>query len=131
MTTYEGTIALTYSQLIKEASQESSESLNLEAYSDLALVLYTSGSTGVPKGVRLLHGTMINRLRWQWRVLPYSATEERCVFKTALTFVDSVSEIWGPLLQGRSVVVVPKHVTKDPQRFIELLEHHKVSKTTR
>lgn len=79
-------------------------------------------------GVRLLHLTMMNRLRWQWKVLPYSETEELCVFKTALTFVDSVPEIWGSLLQGRGIVVVPKHVTKNPQRFIQLLEKYKVNK---
>lgn len=67
----------------------------------LALVLYTSGSTGVPKGVRMPHSIILNRLRWQWERFPYSATETICIFKTALTFVDSLSEIWGPLLQSK------------------------------
>lgn len=31
-----------------------------------------------------------------------------CCFKTALTFVDSLSEIFGPLLSGHTLVVVPK-----------------------
>ncbi|XP_046418625.1 plipastatin synthase subunit B [Neodiprion fabricii] len=128
MTIYEGTPVVTYEKLLEEASKESTEPMNLDTCSDLAIVLYTSGSTGVPKGVRLLHETLMNRLRWQWRVLPYSSTEERCVFKTALTFVDSVPEIWGPLLQGRSIVVVPKHVTRDPQRFIQLLEKHNIER---
>lgn len=65
---------------------------------DLALVLYTSGSTGVPKGVRLPHSAILNRLQWQWETFPFSSTEKICAFKTAITFVDSVSEIWGPLL---------------------------------
>lgn len=68
----------------------------------LGLVLYTSGSTGIPKGVRLPHSIVLNRLRWQWECFPYSLTETVGVFKTALTFVDSVSEIWGPLLNGNS-----------------------------
>jgi len=92
----------------------------------LALVLYTSGSTGVPKGVRLPHETVLNRLRWQWHEFPYSATEEVCAFKTALTFVDSVAELWGPLLQGRAVVVLPKDVTSDPERLVEALERYQV-----
>lgn len=65
-------------------------------------------------------------MEWQWQELPYAKDEKNCIFKTSLTFVDSVSEIWGPLLQGRTLVVVPKHVTKDPERFVSVLEEHKV-----
>lgn len=66
----------------------------------LAIVLYTSGSTGVPKGVRLPHSIIQNRLQWQFEALPFAETERVGVFKTALTFVDSVQEIWGPLLNS-------------------------------
>lgn len=52
-------------------------------------------------GVRLPHSIIMNRLEWQWETFPYSVTESIGVFKTALTFVDSVSEIWGPLLTGK------------------------------
>jgi non-ribosomal peptide synthetase component F len=48
------------------------------------------------------------------------------VFKTALTFVDSVGELWGPLLQGRNILVVPRDVTKDPEQLLHVLEEHKV-----
>jgi non-ribosomal peptide synthetase component F len=48
------------------------------------------------------------------------------VFKTALTFVDSVAELWGPLLQGRSVLVVPRDVTRDPEQLLHMLEEQKV-----
>lgn len=78
------------------------------------------------KGVLLPHATVLNRLQWQWQELPYAEDEKRCIFKTSLTFVDSVCEIWGPLLQGRTLVVIPKHITRDPERFISVLERHKV-----
>lgn len=93
----------------------------------LAVVLYTSGSTGTPKGVRLDHRTILHRLNWQWHAFPFGEDEVSC-FKTALTFVDSISEIWAPLLIGRSVQIVPKHVTRDTQRFIDLLSRCKVSR---
>ncbi|XP_046473917.1 beta-alanyl-bioamine nonribosomal peptide synthetase ebony-like [Neodiprion pinetum] len=128
MTMYKGTPAITYEKLLEEASNESTQNMDLDACQDLAIILYTSGSTGVPKGVELLHDTLINSLRWQWNVVPYSPTEERCVFKATVTSVDSVPEIWGPLLQGRSIVVVPKHITRDPQRLVQLLEKHKIER---
>lgn len=52
-------------------------------------------------GVRLPHSIVLNRLQWQWETFPYSPTESVGVFKTALTFVDSVAEIWGPLLKSK------------------------------
>lgn len=44
------------------------------------------------------HAVLMNRLQWQWETFPYSSTEQVGVFKTALTFVDSITEIWSPLL---------------------------------
>lgn len=126
---YEGTLAMTYAQLFEEAQEESDEPLDYdEDAKQLAIVLYTSGSTGVPKGVLLPHTTILNRLRWQWRELPFAENEERCIFKTSLTFVDSVPEIWGPLLQGRTLVVVPKHTTRDPEKFVQVLERHRIQR---
>lgn len=76
--------------------------------------------------MRLPHTTILNRLQWQFKTFPYSKTETTGVFKTALTFVDSVSEIWGPLLNGLSVLVIPKAVTLDPERLVSVLEKYKV-----
>ncbi|XP_017775260.1 PREDICTED: LOW QUALITY PROTEIN: dimodular nonribosomal peptide synthase-like, partial [Nicrophorus vespilloides] len=47
---------------------------------------------------------------------------------TALTFVDSVSEIWGPLLNGLSILVVKKETTKDPEEMVALLEKYQIER---
>ncbi|KAF3424019.1 hypothetical protein E2986_06601 [Frieseomelitta varia] len=115
---YEGTNTITYEQLLKQSEVEEKKDLEYDEDPETtAIVLYTSGSTGTPKGVLLPHATVLNRLQWQWQELPYAEDEERCIFKTSLTFVDSVCEIWGPLLQGRTLVVIPKHITRDPERI--------------
>lgn len=77
-------------------------------------------------GVRLPHSIIMNRLEWQWQQFPYSSTETHGIFKTALTFVDHVSEVWGPLLNGASLVCVPREVTKNPEMLIPLLEKFEV-----
>lgn len=103
------------------------EQFEFHSKQDLAVVLYTSGSTGTPKGVRLTHRNIIHRLSWQWRVFPYQS-DEVCCFKTALTFVDSIAEVWAPLLKGIPVVVVTKQTTQDTIRFISLLDYHHVTR---
>ena len=48
----------------------------------LYAVLYTSGSTGCPKGARILQSAIINRLMWQWEKFPYQPNDV-CVFKVS------------------------------------------------
>jgi non-ribosomal peptide synthetase component F len=93
----------------------------------LLAVLYTSGSTGRPKGVRLLHGAALNRMSWYWRTFPYGE-HEVCVFKTTLTFVDSIAEIWSPLLQGRQLVIFPRRITQNVADFVAALDNYRIGR---
>jgi amino acid adenylation domain-containing protein len=87
---------------------------------NLAYIIYTSGSTGRPKGVLGSHSGAINRLHWMWRTYPFTPAE-RCCFKTSLSFVDSVCELFGPLLQGIPITIIPESVLKDPYQLIDTL----------
>ena len=95
--------------------------------STLYTVLYTSGSTGKPKGVRHLHSAALNRIHWQWDAFPYNE-DEVCVFKTTLTFIDSVIEIWAPLLSGKRLVIIPTKITENVERFVETLEAYNIGR---
>lgn len=79
-------------------------------------------------GVRLSHSSLMNRLQWQWETFPYSSTEQICVFKTSLTFGDSVAEIWSPLLTGRTVLILPKCLTKDPTQLVSILHEYEIER---
>jgi non-ribosomal peptide synthetase component F len=94
---------------------------------DLAYIIYTSGSTGVPRGVQGSHRAAVNRFEWMWRTYPFTA-EETCCQKTALGFVDSVWEIFGPLLGGVRAVIAPDESLLDLDLFVALLAQHEVTR---
>ena len=127
---------LFYEEMSQEATDTKTSVLNLADnmilnYSlkgaRLFAVLYTSGSTGTPKGVRHVHRAALNRFGWQWHIFPYD-TDEVCVFKTTLTFVDSVTEIWSPLLCGKQVVVFPTKMTQNVEAFVHNLDKYKIGR---
>ena len=86
----------------------------------LLYLIYTSGSTGTPKGVEGVQRGAINRFNWMWQTYPFGR-DEVCCQKTYLSFVDSVWEIFGPLLQGVPIVMIPDEVLKDHRRLIQTL----------
>ncbi len=94
---------------------------------DPAYMIYTSGSTGQPKGVVVPHRQILNRLWWMWRNYPFQP-EEVSGQKTALSFVDSLWELLGPLLQGSPTVIIPDEVVRDPQRLIQSLAKHGITR---
>ena len=94
---------------------------------NLAYVIYTSGSTGTPKGVAGLHQGAINRFSWMWKAYTFEP-QEICCQKTSLSFVDSIWEIFGPLLQGIQTVIIPDEVLKDLPQLVQILAAHRVTR---
>jgi len=93
----------------------------------LAYVVYTSGSTGRPKGVLGTHRAAVNRFAWMWSEYPFAA-DEVCCQKTSLAFVDSVWEVFGPLLAGVPSVLAPDDDARDPEALVALLSRHGVTR---
>ncbi|MEG4350112.1 amino acid adenylation domain-containing protein [Microcoleus sp. LAD1_D3] len=92
---------------------------------NLAYVLYTSGSTGTPKGVLGTHRGTVNRCFWN----PYPFIQaDICCQKTSLNFVDSVWEIFAPLLHGLPTVIIPDRAVKDINQFLQTLSKQNVTR---
>jgi amino acid adenylation domain-containing protein len=92
-----------------------------------AYLIFTSGSTGRPKGVVVPHRQVLNRLAWMHEKYPFRADEVGC-HKTKLSFVDSLWELLGPLLQGCRSVIVPDATLRDPTGLVETLAKHRVTR---
>lgn len=86
-------------------SHERDENLDINFdSSNLAYILYTSGSTGEPKGVMVEHKSVVNRLYWLKD--KYNLREnDRILFRTPYIFDVSISEIFGWFLGGSQLVI--------------------------
>ncbi len=78
-----------------------------------AYVLYTSGSTGQPKGVVIPHRALVNHMRWFLEAFGLSA-DDRVLQKTPFSFDASVWEFYAPLLCGGTLVVAEPDGHRDP-----------------
>ncbi|MBW3570695.1 MAG: amino acid adenylation domain-containing protein, partial [Gemmatimonadetes bacterium] len=86
----------------------------------LAYVIYTSGSTGRPKGVQVTHASAVRLFDATDGWFGFGADDVWTLFHSA-AFDFSVWEVWGALLNGGRLVVVPFAVTRSPEDFHRLL----------
>ncbi|MFJ9898453.1 amino acid adenylation domain-containing protein [Streptomyces sp. NPDC091280] len=92
----------------------------------LAYVIYTSGSTGRPKGVAVPHRNVVRLFSATRRWFDFGPDDVWTLFHS-YAFDFSVWELWGALLHGGTLVVVPHEVSRDPEEFLRLLARERVS----
>ncbi|MDR6571338.1 non-ribosomal peptide synthetase, partial [Chitinophaga ginsengisegetis] len=92
----------------------------------LAYVLYTSGSSGLPKGCMLEHKGLINRLRWMWEHYGFT-TGDVVLQKTTFTFDVSVWELFVPLCFGCKMILCEDEAVYSPTRLAALISTYKIS----
>ncbi|NTY88094.1 amino acid adenylation domain-containing protein [Serratia fonticola] len=103
-----------------------SEHIRPVSTENLAYIIYTSGSTGTPKGVMIPHANVLRLFSATEQWFEFSQNDVWTLFHS-YSFDFSVWEIWGPLLYGGELVVVPFIVSRDPQAFLKLLSEKKVT----
>jgi len=94
---------------------------NSEAY-----VMFTSGSTGGPKGVRVSHRAALTFLEWVEKMLGVSSND---VFlqTSSLAFGGSIRQMYAPILAGASLVIADAATKKDPSQLLRFLRDHRVT----
>ncbi|WP_026414931.1 non-ribosomal peptide synthetase [Actinomadura oligospora] len=91
-----------------------------------AYVIYTSGSTGRPKGVVVPHQNVVRLLRSTEPWFSFGPDDVWTLFHS-YAFDFSVWELWGPLLNGGRLVVVPYLTSRSPDEFLKLLAAEQVT----
>ncbi|MBH5338146.1 amino acid adenylation domain-containing protein [Streptomyces pactum] len=91
-----------------------------------AYVIYTSGSTGRPKGVVVTHHNAVRLFQVTTERFGFGPRDVWTLFHS-FAFDFSVWELWGPLLHGGRLVVVPYEVSRSPVDFLRLLADERVT----
>jgi amino acid adenylation domain-containing protein/non-ribosomal peptide synthase protein (TIGR01720 family) len=92
----------------------------------LAYVIYTSGTTGKPKGSLITHRNVVRLFTSTEAWFKFDEDDAWTLFHSS-AFDFSVWEIWGALLYGGRVVVVPFLVSRSPELFYELVANEGVT----
>lgn len=92
----------------------------------LAYVLFTSGSTGEPKGVELTHDAVMNTLEFLYGHFDIGAAD-RALALSHLESDMSVPDVFGTLRVGGAVVVVDEEHRRDPDTWARLIDEHGVT----
>jgi amino acid adenylation domain-containing protein len=98
----------------------------LAAPHNLCYVIYTSGSTGKPKGVLIEHRNVVALLFHDGALFDFGARDVWTLFHSP-SFDFSVWEMYGALLFGGRLVIVPRDVARDPAAFRRLLAEERVT----
>jgi len=87
---------------------------------DLAYILYTSGSTGLPKGVAIRHGALSNFIQAMAHQ-PGITADDRLLALTTIGFDIAGLELFGPLAQGGTVILTDGSASRDGAHLVNLV----------
>lgn len=102
---------------------------SLVTENNLALVFYTSGSTGQPKGVMATHRGRCSRLHWELTTFPLTQLD-RHLLKASISAGVFVKEFFWPLLTGSQLIMARSDKRQDSRYLVKLIAEHSISVIT-
>lgn len=114
---------LLLSETIEAATSNPAQQLSTDATS---FILYTSGSTGDPKGVMLTHKGLTNVILGLQKTIGFTKAD-KLLFVTTIIFDLAQADIFLPLVSGGELVLTSKEASKDGFKLLELIKQHGIT----
>ncbi len=118
--------ALTLADVLRDAPTDADIDFARVDPAGLAYVLFTSGSTGEPKGVEVTHDAAMNTVEFIGRHFEIGAAD-RCLALSTLEGDISVMDVFVTLRTGGAIVVVDEAERRDPDAWARLIDTHHVT----
>lgn len=93
---------------------------------DIAYIAYTSGTSGQPKGVRVSHAGICNRIDWMVRYYDFGA-DDAILCKCPIDFDPSLFEIFMPLVGGGRIAILRSNVQLSGETLIAAIDRHQIT----
>lgn len=93
---------------------------------DIAYIMYTSGSTGAPKGVAVTHRGVIDYINWIAETFPIGE-DDIIGMQSAFHFDNSIFDMFIPMLTGAKTVIIPEILFMYPEKLMEYVAEKRMS----
>jgi amino acid adenylation domain-containing protein len=93
---------------------------------DLLYILYTSGSTGQPKGVQIAHHNVVNFL-YSMQKMPGLTAQDKLLAVTTISFDIAGLELFLPLITGAQIVLADAAAAKDGRILLDIIQKEKIT----
>ncbi len=124
---YKNKLILMDTLILDEIHHDALINFNNSNIEDLIYILYTSGSTGQPKGVAMPHKVISNLINWHLINANTLGEECKILQYAPISFDVSFQEIFSTLCSGKTLILIPDHIRTDPLALFNFLKENHIS----